>query len=74
MKKNKGSLVTGLYTTIISIFFLITFFLFSSTLIQVFKANAASVATSVTVGNGAPSFTVQPYEDPASSTTTPTNV
>ena len=74
MKKNKGSLVTSFYTTIISIFFLATTFLFFSTLVQVFKTNAASVATSVTVGNGAPSFTVAPAESPASYTTTPTNV
>ena len=74
MKNNKGPLLTGFYTTTLSIFFLVTTFLFFSTLIKVFEANAASVSTAVTVGNGAPSFTVQPYEDPASSTTTPTNV
>ncbi|MDY0097266.1 MAG: hypothetical protein RBS01_02870, partial [Candidatus Dojkabacteria bacterium] len=44
------------------------------TFAKVFKAEADSVATSVTVGNSAPAFTVAPFEDPTSSTTTPTNV
>ena len=35
---------------------------------------ADSVTTSVTVGNSAPSFTVDPAENPASYGTTPTNV
>lgn len=38
------------------------------------KVLADSVTTSVTVGNSAPSFTVNPGENPASDGTTPTNV
>jgi hypothetical protein len=37
-------------------------------------ARADSVTTSVTVGNSAPSISVAPAENPASDTTTPTNV
>jgi len=39
-----------------------------------FSVNADTVTTSVTVGNTAPAFTAGPAENPASSTTTPTNV
>jgi hypothetical protein len=42
--------------------------------IKTFNTYAFSVTTTVLVGNESPSFTVQPFEDPASSTTTPTNV
>jgi len=38
------------------------------------SVQADSVATSVTVGNSAPSFTVDPAESPASSSTSPTDV
>jgi len=37
------------------------------------SVKATDVGTSVTVGNAAPSFTVDPYEDSASSATSPTN-
>ena len=42
--------------------------------IRRFQVNAESITTSVTVGNSAPTFTVGPAENPASSTTSPTNV
>ena len=38
------------------------------------KVEADSATTSVNVGNTVPAFTVDPYEDPASATSTPTNV
>ena len=44
------------------------------TLVKVFEVAAESVTTSVTVGNSAPAFTVTPFEDPTSSTASPTNV
>ncbi len=55
------------------------FLLFLSILIffaltQVFTVNADTVTTAVTVGNSAPYFTAGPAENPASYTTTPTNV
>jgi hypothetical protein len=42
--------------------------------IKIFEVHADTVTTSVTVGNSAPSFTAGPAENPASSTTSPTNV
>jgi len=38
------------------------------------KVEADSATTSVNVGNTVPAFTVDPYEDPASATSTPTDV
>lgn len=43
-------------------------------LLPIKKIFAETVVTSVTVGNSAPVFTVQPFETVASFTTTPTNV
>ena len=54
------------------LFLSIAFGFFS--LIKIFDAQAETLTTSVTVGNAAPTFTVNPFEDPASATTSPTNV
>ena len=63
------------FTKISSRVLLLSFFVIAIfTLAKVFEVKADSVTTSVTVGNSAPAFTVTPFEDPASSTTTPTNV
>lgn len=54
---------------IVYFLFFVVFLVFSFKRIM-----AASVATSVIVGNSAPSFTVNPFEVIASSTATPTNI
>ena len=42
--------------------------------LEIFSVYAESVSTAVTVGNSAPTITAGPVENPASSTTSPTNV
>src|SRR3989339_1442799 len=64
------SLRNSLLRTIFALIVLITLLLLAKT----FNTYAFSVTTAVLVGNEAPSFTVQPFEDPTSSSTTPTNV
>ena len=62
---------TGVFLKILLSFTIVlTLFL----IINVFNAYAFSVTTAVLVGNASPEFTVAPFEDPTSSTTTPTNV
>lgn len=56
---------------VVSVFLILSFF---NQLPILFISNAASVTTSVTVGNSPPSFTTSPYEDPASTVTAPTKV
>lgn len=48
--------------------------LYSGVKVSLKEVWAKTVATSVTVGNSAPSFTAGPAENPASDNTTPTNV
>ena len=74
MKNNqqlKNSSRKHVYIGVCFILLSIPFFVFSS---KVFKAYADTVTTAVTVGNSAPSFTGGPAENPASTTTSPTNV
>ena len=62
---------------ILRISFVIVAVAISFFLIKSFETRAQdteTVTTTVTVGNSAPSFTVQPYEDPASTTTAPTAI
>ena len=64
-------------TTIISLLrasLLLAIVITSFLVIRKFQVNAESITTSVTVGNSAPTFTAGPAENPASSTTSPTNV
>jgi len=64
-------------TTIISLLrasLLLAIVITSFLVIRKFQVNAESITTSVTVGNSAPAFTAGPAENPASSTTSPTNV
>ena len=67
----------GSKTTIISFLrasLLLAIVITSFLVIRKFQVNAESITTSVTVGNSAPTFTAGPAENPASSTTSPTNV
>lgn len=67
----------GSKTTIISLLrasLLLAIVITSFLVIRKFQVNAESITTSVTVGNSAPTFTAGPAENPASSTTSPTNV
>ena len=62
---------------ILRISFVIVAVAISFFLIKSFETRAQdteTVTTTVTVGNSAPSFTVQPYEDPASTTAAPTAI
>ena len=74
MKKQRGSIFRRVSNLFLKISFfaliLISFFV----LINIFSVYADSVTTAVTVGNTAPTFTAGPAENPASATTTPTNV
>jgi len=65
-----------MYSRTTQIRILIALLLISSFFFAIHKFNiyAFSVTTAVLVGNEPPVFTQQPYEDPASYTTTPTNV
>lgn len=56
----------------ISLIFLLILFLVTSS--KYFNVYAVSVATSLIVGNNAPTFSQGPIEDPTSTSTTPTNV
>ena len=52
----------------------ISFFVVKSFKTRAQTADSETVTTTVTVGNSAPSFTVAPYEDPASTDTSPTAI
>ena len=64
------SFYSRIFKILLSISIVVSLFL----IIKAFNTYAFSVTTAVLVGNEAPGFTVQPFEDPVSSTTTPTNV
>jgi len=68
VKKNLFSAIAGG----LLVFLLLTIILNGRWNVQ--KAKADTVTTTVTVVNSAPQWTVYPFEDPVSATTTPTNV
>lgn len=71
MRNFRTNLKNNIWIRIISLLLCISiFFVYANS----FTVIADSVTTSVTVGNSAPSFSVGPREDPASSTSSPTNV
>jgi hypothetical protein len=74
MIKNRVTLTRDILSISIKLGLFFSVFLFFLFLTKIFDAQAETLTTSVTVGNAAPTFTVNPFEDPASSTTSPTNV
>jgi hypothetical protein len=74
MKKPGANSRKKLIITVLSTFILVTSIFLFSNILEVFQAHADEVSTSVTVGNGAPSITAGPAENPASTTASPTNV
>lgn len=71
MEKRHNSFFYWRFVQIIGFIFFITVFFLST---KSFNVTADTVTTAVTVGNSSPVFTAGPAENPASSTTTPTNV
>ena len=74
MKKEKLSVIKKNFDIPFKIILSLVIFSGFVFLIRVFDARAETIQTSVSVGNAAPEFTVNPFEDPASSSTSPTNV
>lgn len=74
MSKNKLNLYGNLLKVTVKTAFFFLFLLFFFLLIKIFYVSADTVTTSVTVGNSTPVFTVEPYEDPASTASAPTHV
>ncbi len=74
MTKKNISLKRNVFGISIKLAVFASFFILFLFLVKIFDAQAENITTSVTVGNAAPSFTVNPFEDPASSTSSPTEV